>query len=353
VLRRVAGLSGHHGGDLVAQQLGRAVPPLSGGFGTLDMDLMRNIRLEDYGLLVETVESTDAQIVVAGVPFQVAPGDPLAALGLRRAEGYVSEASLTVGGAAATLYLLHTLVEPGRSGVAGVVTLHYANGSEHSEYVLADVNVCSWQLPVLPYEEGPRRLAPAWAAGARHGAVLYALENPHPALPIDQVSFRASEDGALWGVLAVTAGEQPAAFPADAVTCGEEGQQAASAVLTALTAGLAGIRDAAAAFARASIAPRWLAADVGEAEVTVAYPSSGGYVAYRYEHDMANRQILLLATGSGAQASFHVLLPPYAQRVSVVAGDADVPHTIAAVEGSRYADFAVDMLGAVAVTVAY
>ncbi len=54
------------------------------------------------------------------------------------------------------------------------------------------------------------------------------------------------------------------------------------AITYALLEGLAGVEDQGTAFSRTRIAPRWEAADVRSAEVTVKYPSSNGYCRYRY-----------------------------------------------------------------------
>ena len=137
-------------------------------------------------------------------------------------------------------------------------------------------------------------------------------------------------------------------------TAGEgSAKPAAAAVINALIEGLAGVNDQAAICSRVLVAPRWLAAGVDEAQVTVGYPASGGYLAYRYQHNSANRQLFLTITGSGERANCHVLLPTFAQKLQITLNDAPIAYRISTVEQSRYADFDLDVLGVLAVTVEY
>ncbi|KAB8141001.1 hypothetical protein F8S13_20990 [Chloroflexia bacterium SDU3-3] len=349
ILRRVANLASQHGNKLQPLYVGAFPTPPQETFTQLSLEGLANFELEGED------DEIVAQRTIEGVPFLPLSGGPRAALALSTCQGHAAQARLEVGQTAETVYLLHTLANLESPNVCGLLALAYADGSWAYEYMFRGSNVDGWANPFAPHEYGESRFAAAWgeAQPPDHGALAYALPNPHPEKVIDHIELRAMEGGAVWAVLGVTLSDQPSRFPEDPIDMTGTGDYTNSTLLAALANGLAGVSDGASAFAHARIAPRWLAAEVGEAEVTVAYPASGGYVSYRYEHDMANRQILLLASGSGARASFHVLLPPYAQRVSVVAGDADVPHTVTAVERSRYADFEIDLLGAVAVTVAY
>jgi hypothetical protein len=60
----------------------------------------------------------------------------------------------------------------------------------------------------------------------------------------------------------------------------------AGCVTAALLEGLAGIEDTGAGFRAARVSPRWLAAGVSQqAQVSVRYPSSRGYVLYQYRQE--------------------------------------------------------------------
>jgi len=110
-----------------------------------------------------------------------------------------------------------------------------------------------------------------------------------------------------------------------------------SAMLWALVEGLAGLVDAGRGWDRLSIAPRWLAAEIEEAEMSVGYPASARGVGYQFR--ALRGSITLEVEADGAHVRFHVLLPAGARARAVTAGSACVPFNDVAVEGSRYADF--------------
>ena len=89
-----------------------------------------------------------------------------------------------------------------------------------------------------------------------------------------------------------------------------------SAMLWALIEGLAGIVDLGRGFDAIRLAPRWIAADVDAAEVSVGYASSGCGLRYQFQcaSDSLNLQV---ATGK-ADLHCHVLLPPGAEPLSVI-----------------------------------
>lgn len=80
-----------------------------------------------------------------------------------------------------------------------------------------------------------------------------------------------------------------------------------SAMLYALTEGLAGVMDLSKEFKSVRISPRWEAAEVAEAEVMIDYPASGYYVKYIYSSK--NDQIDLELEGSPEDIEIAVLLP--------------------------------------------
>jgi hypothetical protein len=110
-----------------------------------------------------------------------------------------------------------------------------------------------------------------------------------------------------------------------------------SAMLWALTEGLAGVVDRGCGFDRAGVSPRWPAAEVEEAEVKIGYACSGRGIWYQYR-ERADR--LLLCTGAdGSDIHFHVLLPRGAEARAVRCGRQEVPFRTVAVEESTYVDF--------------
>jgi len=78
--------------------------------------------------------------------------------------------------------------------------------------------------------------------------------------------------------------------------------------VAALVEGLAGVEDADCLFRRVALSPRWAAAGVAEARVTVRYAASEGYFAYRFRHDAEGEILRIEYAGSGAAADCSVLL---------------------------------------------
>jgi len=110
-----------------------------------------------------------------------------------------------------------------------------------------------------------------------------------------------------------------------------------SAMLWALTEGLAGIVDRGCGFDRADVSPRWPAAEVEEAEVTIGYASSGRGIRYQVR-ERADK-VLLSAGAGGSDIHFHVLLPRGARARSVRRGGQGLEFRTVTVEESTYVDF--------------
>lgn len=131
-------------------------------------------------------------------------------------------------------------------------------------------------------------------------------------------------------------------MPQGEASGGIPGGWARAAVVSAMSEGLAGIRNASTRFQHARIEPRWTASQATEATAVMRYGASDGYAAYRFRHNAAARTITLDATGSGDVFDFHVLLPPGAQASKVEVAGANVPFRNASVEESAYVDFRLD-----------
>jgi hypothetical protein len=93
-------------------------------------------------------------------------------------------------------------------------------------------------------------------------------------------------------------------------------------------------------FSHPRVAPRWDRPSGAPVAVTVCYPASGGYVAYRLADNRGARRMTGLITGNAAAMDAHFLLPPGAGAPPAVTVDgAPVASRLAAVGDSRYADF--------------
>ncbi len=174
-----------------------------------------------------------------------------------------------------------------------------------------------------------------------------------------------------------------------------------SAMLWALIEGLAGVVDEGARFERIRLCPRWPAAGVTAADISLAYPASGARIGYRWRADESALTLDVTAgsgsadsgitgvgfadsgttgvgsadsgtagpgaagagaagsdaagsgsTGSGT-ATCHVLLPRGRSAARVTVSGVDVPFSETTIRSSRYADFEAPIEGGTAIRVEF
>jgi len=133
----------------------------------------------------------------------------------------------------------------------------------------------------------------------------------------------------------------PEASPSDA--------WGSSAMLYAFLEGLAGVEDRLCLYQNVQISPRWVAAEVDETEVQVAYKCSGEKIAYSFQH--VGDQICLDVQSSQSEILFHVLLPRDFKAESVKVGGKDTEYQNRLVEKSPYVDFSAEVFGDVSVKI--
>jgi hypothetical protein len=298
------------------------------------------------------------------VPFDVidpAANSRRACLGISTAAGYTRQASLAVNAAAHSFYLLHA-----KSGddLAGKLTVRYSDGETHCEYLRAGVNVGHWWAPAdnqFNERYGPlglERLQVAWRGAnqkfANVGVFVASFDHPHPEKTIASLDFECLETGAKWMILAVTLSDAPMFLPPwNDVSSGMPNNWGAAALIAAIIEGLAGVRDTGAAFSRARIAPRWIAAGTAAAKVSVRYPASQGYVRYDYSLDAAARKAVIHFTGSADEFEVAVLLPQTAVPRRAAVNGKQTPAEPLTIENSHYAVLRVSGPGAHRVEIEY
>jgi hypothetical protein len=108
----------------------------------------------------------------------------------------------------------------------------------------------------------------------------------------------------------------------------------AGCVTAALLEGLAGIEDTGAGFRAAQISPRWLAAGTKEAQVSVRYPASRGYVLYHYSQE--GNTITLDCTSCADQATLRIPLPAGMRVTSVLVNGKAVAPRLETVGHTEY-----------------
>jgi hypothetical protein len=122
-----------------------------------------------------------------------------------------------------------------------------------------------------------------------------------------------------------------------------------SAMAWALLEGLAGVVDGGRALDAVRLSPRWEAAGVDAAEVSVGYAASGASVQYRYRR--GGLRITLDVESAGAQLRWHVLLPARHRAVRARCDDRDVAVENVQIESSPYADGACRVEGRVRIEI--
>jgi hypothetical protein len=110
-----------------------------------------------------------------------------------------------------------------------------------------------------------------------------------------------------------------------------------SAMLYALVEGLAGVVDLHKLFERVRLSPRWIAAGVEEAEITLPYGPSGAAFSYRYTHD-ADARTIEISLGQKGTVALHLLLPPGTRATDVRVGGRKIRFVNGRVEESSYVD---------------
>ncbi len=116
-----------------------------------------------------------------------------------------------------------------------------------------------------------------------------------------------------------------------------------SAMAWALVEGLAGVVDCGRTFDTVRLSPRWEAAGVDAADVSVGYAASGASMEYRYQR--RQDRITLEVTAAGAQVQWHVLLPEGRRAARARCDGREVEVRTVTVERSPYADGACGIQG--------
>lgn len=114
-----------------------------------------------------------------------------------------------------------------------------------------------------------------------------------------------------------------------------------TAMLHALIKGLAGIEDESSQFRNLKISPRWLAAQVDEAEVKLTYPASEASISYLYQH--VPGQVRLKVISNASSIKIHQLIPTDAIVTNILINGNPVSYLEQTIEESRYVDLYVDI----------
>jgi len=114
-----------------------------------------------------------------------------------------------------------------------------------------------------------------------------------------------------------------------------------SAMLYGFLEGLAGVEDRLKLFQRVRVSPRWLAAEVDQADVRVSYRASDAVFGYAFQQKEGH--VLLDIQSPASKVAFHVLLPEDSEADSVSIGRKDVEFINLRRGDSSYVDFTADI----------
>ncbi|MFO7956199.1 MAG: hypothetical protein R6X33_03790 [Candidatus Brocadiia bacterium] len=355
ILRRSLDLFWPHGDTFVPGLRGAMPEPPERTFQALDLREVANADLvcsegQDHpGWAGEPGNDCRAlptgRQVFEDVPFEIiepAGNERRACLRLaREREGFAESASIPVGECVESLYLLHAA--GGRSEVVGELKLVYEDGSAHEQYIRKGRHVDAFWNPKAPDQSRRecRDTVVAWTGTSeefwRIGLIAHGMENPHPEKSVDRVELRASRDGAVWLVVALTTSDAPPFFMPPPVDGGVPPAWGAGALTYALVEGLAGVHDEGRNMSPLRLTPRWEAAGVGAVTACVKYEEGEGYVRYRYQRDGDVIRIGLAA--SAEQRALEVLMPEGRQPAAVTVDGEPVEFGAREIEGSVYACF--------------
>jgi hypothetical protein len=271
-----------------------------------------------------------------GVPFQITSAEKnghRVCIGISASPKYAARTQVPVHQRCRSFYLLHA--GSGREATLGKLTIHYEDESKQIEYMERGVNVGSFWAPQdLEFNNrygalAQERMQVAWRGKSglidNVGVWITSFEPHKSDAVIASLELECMETGSKWFVIGITFSNMPAFLPPRSdISTGMPNNWGAGCVTAALLEGLAGIEDTGAGFRAAHISPRWLAAGTKQAEVSVRYPASRGYVLYRYSQE--GNTITLDYTSCADKATLRVPLPAGMRVTSVlVNGNAVAP----------------------------
>ncbi len=111
-----------------------------------------------------------------------------------------------------------------------------------------------------------------------------------------------------------------------------------SAMAWALVEGLAGVVDTGCTFDTVRLSPRWAAAGLDVADVSVGYEASGARLSYQYRRE--GSRVDLTITGLAAGVDVHLLLPDRLVATAATVDGSPAVFRNSSVEASRYVDLA-------------
>jgi hypothetical protein len=277
----------------------------------------------------------------AGIDFKIASPQKNA-VSVSSKKGRAKQATIPVNASGVTLYLLHATSKTGSENISASITFQYEDGTSKTQYLVNGKHVGGWWFPALKTENSGVAWRGTNPKSKDVGLTWVALANPSPEKKIKNLVLDATVDESTYILVAATLADKPFYIAPKGTSYGGPDNWAASTGMAGLVEGLVGVTDEKTAYKQVHLSPRWTSAGVNSVESIIRYAASKGYVAYRFNHDAANKQITLTTTGSGDKINCHLLLPKDVKNIqSVMIGDQKLPFDMSKVEQSNYVDFAI------------
>jgi len=371
ILDRLTALGHAHGNKIWFAYTGSIPPPALPHYTTVDLSALANMAVGEAtgpsarpwmmggkpGDDMRGLPTGDQTL--AGIPFRIAVPSATGgrvAVAVSHLGGLPATVDVPVNASAGSLYLLHTSSKPTSEGVCGSVAFQYADGSSSVQYVVMGKQLTYWWFPELHTDfsgvawHGPSPVAadvgPSWCA----------IDNPHPERPIASVRLAAPADQGIYTVIGLTLADRPHYVPTNPVSYGGPDNWAAATAMAAMIEGLAGIKDGplSETFSHPIVAPRWDTGSQRTIDVSVRYPASKGYVAYRYANLPGTREIVVTVTGGAGEMDGHFLLPPGVPGVrSVDVDGSPAAYRVSVARDSMYVDVPLSTVGPRTVRIRY
>ena len=279
-----------------------------------------------------------------------------AVLAVSKQKDFPESIEIPINEKAASIYLLHTASKPASEDVVGTFTFKYEDGSEKTQYLLAEKHLTYWWFSQLKTATS----GIAWygkspiAEGV--GLSWCAIDNPEPTKKIAKIILGAPENKGIYTVFGVTLADKPHYIPVKGPSFGGPDNWASSTALSGMIEGLSGITDSpkTEAFSSPLISPQWLESKSDTVNITIKYPASDGYVSYVFQHNRIQKSIKLNVAASGNSLNFHLKLPENISKPKQLILNGKVQdYTISKIENSYYADFKLIGTGAKEIVLEY
>jgi hypothetical protein len=331
-------------------------PPPAPNFRTIDISAQANMDLWDKGdkdvftwMGTEKDKGNDMRGLPVGdqlfqdIKFLVAdPGknQRRSVIAVSTKAGFPRQKEVMVNDTATAIYLLHSSSDNIPGNVAGAITFVYSDGTEASQYLFKGKEITNWWFSDLKNDHA----GVAWwgpnLKSTKVGVCWAAISNPHPGKKISRLVFSAPLEGGIYVVLGITLADRTHYIPPKGESFGGPDNWAAANGMASLVEGLAGVKNEGLAFSKVALAPRWTSSNTDSVTVTIHFPASNGYVAYKYKSLKTKKELELMVTGSGNEVKGHVLLPQEVKSVSqITVNNQPISFAISSVEDSRYVDF--------------